>query len=140
MLSARAFARALGAGGILLGLGACENLYIASDTNVGLQASVNAAQTSGELSLGWERTFIVLVPKSVEIPSTHTPTKPNHEAMSVASCTNLETDGIYLTSFEQKLATGVAAKTLMENMRTHGEQKTLFRMGCFVANSDDGGE
>ena len=144
--------RVVGALGLLLGLGACQNLYIASDTSVGLQASVNSARTAGKLAIGWERDFVVLIPRSVDVAKQRGDTpdtsdaidgdgdgdgfKRHKEAMSVASCTNFDTDGIYITRFEQKLATGEAARKLMETMRD-GED-ALFRMSCFVASSDTG--
>lgn len=139
--------------GLLLALGACQNLYIASDTHAGIQASLNTARTAGKLSIGWERDFIVLIPRSVDVvkatedmekreganaasgqSNTDDPTGGKYEAMSVASCTDFDTDGIYITRFEQKLATGYAAHRLMRSMR-EGEG-ALFRMGCFVADAD----
>lgn len=149
--------RVAGPLGLLLALGACQNLYIASDTNAGIQASLNTARTAGKLSVGWERDFVVLIPRSVDVVKAtgqmedDEEAKPaasqsgvgdeagdeaggEFEAMSVASCTDFDTDGIYITRFEQKLATGYAAHKLMKTM-SDGEG-ALFRMGCFVSNSD----
>lgn len=156
MLTARAATRVAGALALLLGLGACQNLYIASDTSAGIQASLNTARTAGKMSIGWERDFIVMIPRSVKVNSDEdgkaddknrknksSSAQKNHlnkemETMSVASCTDFDTEGVYITKFEQRLATGEAARNLMETMRSNGV--SIFQMGCFGSHSTPEGQ
>lgn len=156
MLTARAATRVAGALALLLGLGACQNLYIASDTSAGIQASLNTARTAGKMSIGWERDFIVMIPRSVKVNSDEdgkandknqknksSSAQKNHpnqemEAMSVASCTDFDTEGVYITKFEQRLATGEAARSLMGNIGGNGV--SMFQMGCFGSHSTPEGQ
>jgi hypothetical protein len=63
---------------------------------------MNTEQTAGHLKIGYDRTFVIVVPKSVPVPN-------GREAMAVLSCSNLEVKGIFLTGFKEYLATGAAA-------------------------------
>ena len=48
-------------------LGACgDKLYIAHDTVIGISANVNTARTSGRITIGYDRHFVVFAPKSVK--------------------------------------------------------------------------
>ena len=44
-----------------------EQLYVAHDIKIGLDASVNTATTSGSVDLGYDRRFLTFVPRSVAV-------------------------------------------------------------------------
>lgn len=54
----------------LLLLSACEqnNVYVASNTLIGLNAGVNPAQSTGKIFFGYERDFVAIIPKAVDNP------------------------------------------------------------------------
>ena len=83
----------------------CEptQLYVGATTVVGLNAAMNTEQTAGHLKIGYDRTFVTVVPKSVPVP------EGGREAMAVLSCSDLEVTGIFITGFREYLATGKAA-------------------------------
>lgn len=158
-----------------LALAGCQNLYVASDTQAGITASLNSTKTSGKVSFAWERDFVVIVPRSATPkngnrdgdasrqrtgstgstggePSDEASTSAdaqftysgkdaqqrsgvdkngsNHkEAMAVISCSDFEADGIYITRFKQRLATGTAAVNLANAMGGEGNQPA-FDMKC----------
>ena len=102
------------------GLAACgepTQLYIAHNTVVGLDAAVDTNRQSGRLLFGYDRQFIALAPKSVS----HQPDPDHHdpvcdpegaecrEAMAALSCSEVVVEGIFLTRFRDRLATGTAA-------------------------------
>lgn len=99
------------------GLSACEptNLYVASNTVVGLNGAMNAEQTAGHLIVGYDRRFAAIVPKSAQVlrddGTLDTDVDQDaREAMSVLSCSELKVEGIFLTGFTEYLATGEAAR------------------------------
>jgi hypothetical protein len=98
---------------LMLGLSACEptNLYVGSNTIVGLNGSMNTQQTAGHLILGYDRRFAAIVPKSVP-----TGEGDGKEAMAVLSCSELKVEGIFLTGFTEYLATGQAALDFSRNV------------------------
>ena len=94
-------------------LTACEptNLYVGSNTVVGVNGSMNTQQTAGHLIVGYDRRFAAIVPKSVPMEGSE-----GEEAMAVLSCSELRVEGIFLTGFTEYLATGQAAKKFAENV------------------------
>ena len=44
-----------------------EQLYVAYDTKLEIDASVNTATSSGSIDLGYDRRFVAWVPRSVEL-------------------------------------------------------------------------
>lgn len=99
--------------GATLALTACQptNLYVGSNTIVGLNGSMNTEQTAGHLILGYDRKFAAIVPKSVP-----TGEGDGKEAMAVLSCSELKVQGIFLTGFTEYLATGQAALDFSRNV------------------------
>lgn len=103
---------------LTVGLTACDptNLYVASNTIIGVNGAMNTEQTAGHLIVGYDRRFAAIVPKSAPIVDPKTgELVPNvdpkaHEAMSVLSCSQMEVDTIFLTGFTEYLATGEAAR------------------------------
>ncbi len=92
----------------LLALPACEpnNLYVAHDTVVGLNARVNEGRQQGQLVFGFDRDFATVIPKSVELDN------GDADVMALLNCTHLEVDGIYLDRYSDLTATGDAAINL----------------------------
>lgn len=101
------------AAGAALALTACQptNLYIGSNTIVGVNGSMNTEQTAGHLIVGYDRRFAAIVPKSVP-----TGEGEGKEAMAVLSCSELKVQGIFLTGFTEYLATGQAALDFSRNV------------------------
>jgi hypothetical protein len=94
-------------------LTACQptNLYVGSNTVVGVNGSMNTEQTAGHLIVGYDRRFAAIVPKSVP-----TGEADGKEAMAVLSCSELRVEGIFLTGFTEYLATGKAATRFAANV------------------------
>ena len=88
-------------------LPACEasNLYVAHETVVGFNAQVSQDRQQGRIVLGYDRDFITLVPKSVDVEA-------GKDAMALLSCSELEVTGIFLTRYVDVLASGDAAEAL----------------------------
>lgn len=95
----------------------CEatQLYIVHKTVIGIDAAVNNEQRSGHLVIGYDRRFLAISPKSVEVAETkEEPNKAQNDSkprdtMSVLSCSHTEVDGLFLTKFVERLATGATA-------------------------------
>jgi hypothetical protein len=111
-----------------------EQLYLAHDTKIGLDASINTATTSGSVDLGYDRRFITFVPRSVEIEEQETELVGSNgesgetdrnteeiggnaedtrtkarEIMSVMACSNLSVSLFTIDYYDESLATGRAA-------------------------------
>ncbi|HET6160389.1 MAG TPA: hypothetical protein VFE34_18740 [Dongiaceae bacterium] len=115
--TARRFAIATGAALALIAeLTGCQptNLYVGSNTIVGLNGAMNADQTAGHLIVGYDRRFAAIVPKSAPVlkddGSIDQSNLNAHEAMGVLSCSELKVQGIFVTGFTEYLATGDAAR------------------------------
>ena len=117
------------------------NLYVASNTIVGVNGAMNADQTSGHLIVGYDRRFAAIVPKSAPILDDEgkvaTDVEPDaHEAMSVLSCSELQVDGIFLTGFTEYLATGEAARRFAEKVASEPTLANNAAMGkifdCYI--------
>lgn len=102
------------------GLAACgepTQLYIAHNTVVGLDAAVDTNRQSGRLLFGYDRQFVALAPKSVPHKGDpqdsgavcNAPEANCREAMAALSCNEVVVEGIFLTRFRDRLATGTAA-------------------------------
>jgi len=109
--------RALLMAAVTLALAACADsneLYIVSRTVVGVNAAVNTAQTAGHLIVGYDRVFLTNPPKSVSPPNG---AADQRDAMAVLSCSELTVTGIYLTGFNEHLATGQVATDFAKNIK-----------------------
>ena len=97
--------------GACIVLGACstDNLYVAHDTVVGVNAALDSQRGSGRVMIGYNRNFGTYVPKSVHHPN-------GKEAMSVLSCSELRVSGIWLAEFTEYLGTGEAAAIYAKNV------------------------
>lgn len=100
-------------------LQACANntqLYTAQHTVVGVDASVSADMTKGHLLIGYDRNFVTITPRGVS--GTQAPdgtVRPAEEVMSALACSQLVVDGIFLTAYRERLATGNAAITFLDS-------------------------
>jgi hypothetical protein len=99
----------------------CEptQLYVGATTVLGINAAMNTEQTAGHLKIGYDRTFVTVVPKSVPLQG-----EPGREAMAVLSCSEVEVTGIWLTGFREYLATGKAAMNYAELFNPNPAPKT----------------
>ncbi len=105
---------ALGVCGIILVGCQTGQLYVGSNTVVGVHAAVNTAQSSGSVQIGYDRQFVTVVPRSVTMPADQESSglpagTTGREAMAVSGCSNVEVDGIFLSRFTENLATGRAS-------------------------------
>jgi len=83
-----------------------DNLYVAHDTVVGVNARVSTDRQQGQLLVGYDRDFATIVPKSVDTGN------GSRDAMALLSCTELEVDGVYLSKYTDITASGAAAEAL----------------------------
>jgi len=81
-----------------------EQVYVASNTVLGIHGAVNTAQTAGHLVIGYDRKLVAVVPKMA--------TEGKSDAMSALNCTRLKIEGMKLTEFSERLATGDAAEKI----------------------------
>jgi|GEM_PF-784839 len=114
-----------------LTLAACEanQLYIAHDTVLGLNANVNSARTSGKLVFGYDRQFGTLIPKSVDVEEGQTGNE--REAMAVLACSDVGVESIFLTRFVEHLATGQAARNFAKALAENPDDVNLGFFECF---------
>lgn len=102
-------------------------LYVVHQTVIGIDAAVNNEQKAGHLLIGYDRRFLTISPKSVPMSEsqksaknpqeTMAPQSPGpqpKDVMAVLSCSHMEIDGLFLTKFVERLATGKAAKNFSE--------------------------
>jgi len=115
----------------LAGCGAENNVYVASNTLIGLNAGVNSTMTSGKIFLGYERDFVAVIPKagegtpadkeeeeeeeeddaaSNEVTGVHWESETGRDLMAVLGCTDLRAKGIFVRGFTEYIATGQAAR------------------------------
>ena len=87
-----------------------KQVYVASDTSLGLIGSMNTAQTAGKMQVGYDRTFVSLVPKKTR----------DGDAMSTYNCTHLEIKGLRIAKFHERIATGQAAKAIATSLAAQG--------------------
>lgn len=102
-------------------LGACEarQLYIAHDTVIGVNAAVNQARSSGRLMIGYDRDFVTVIPRSVDVAELGE-SGAGREAMSAIACSEVEVDGVFLTRFVEHVATGRAARNFAQALANGG--------------------
>lgn len=103
-------------------LGGCampgHQVYVASDTSLGVLGSMNSAQTAGKLIVGYDRAFVSLVPK----------TESGSDVVSVYNCTNLEIRGLRIAHFYERVATGKAAQAVVAALDREQESDSACAM------------
>lgn len=112
----------------------CEprNLYVAHDSVVGLNAQVSPDRQQGQLIVGYDRDFVVVIPKSVEKGGGTN----KRDAMSLLNCTHLEVDGLFLTEYADSVASGEAAVKLAGRLT---KDDSFFDCALFEAADKNGG-
>lgn len=130
---------------MVLMLGGCANwgeqLYVAHDTKLGIDASINTATTSGSIDLGYDRRFVAFVPRSVEIKDGDADAR---EVMSVMACSNLRVGIVSIDYYDESLATGRAAvkfaEALADTSKPHNQKIAKDYFECFKKkeNPDEG--
>lgn len=97
----------------------CEanQLYIGSQTVIGINAAVNRDLTSGWVVVGYDRSFATVIPRSVPIQDKDDPTPgQKRDAMTVLGCSNLAVNGVTIKRFTESIATGKAAETFARKL------------------------
>ncbi len=91
-----------------------DNLFVAHETVVGVNAKVSADRQQGQLVVGYDRDFVTIVPTTVDEDN------GGREAMALLSCTELAVEGIYLAQYTDITATGKAAARLGKAINENG--------------------
>ena len=100
---------------LLLGLGGCsDQLYVGSDTVLGIAVGYNAAREAGRVDIGYDRHFVTWIPQSVTAPDS---VPPGREVMSVIGCTELNVGSLSLQGFHESLAIGKAAEAFAARLK-----------------------
>ena len=111
---------------LALGQGGCtDQLYVGSDTVLGIAVGYNTAREAGRIDIGYDRHFVTWVPQSVAVQDTATPgpkersqeRSQEREAMSVIGCTELKIGSLSLQGFHESLAIGKAAEAFAAKLR-----------------------
>jgi hypothetical protein len=138
---------------MVLALAGCANwgkqLYVAHDTKLGIDASINTATTSGSIDLGYDRRFVTWVPRSVEIDEDGVDGKvisdqdgdgqdeaKAREVMSVIACSNLRVGIVSIDYYDEAMATGRAAVRFARAL-ANNEQDAQDYFRCFTADEED---
>jgi len=102
-----------------------RHLYVAHDTVIGVNARLNQGRNEGQLVMGYDRDFVTIIPRSVEVapedPDKTPPPQPALDVMSLVSCTILQVDGPSLTRYEDVIVSGDAAATYAQSGKATGE-------------------
>lgn len=118
----------------LLSLAACQNwgrqLYIAHDTKLGIDASVNTATSSGTIDLGYDRRFVTWVPRSVDIKDGDD--ENAKDVMSVLACSELRVGIVSIDYYDESLATGRAAVIFAEGIAEKRKEIAEDYFECFT--------
>ena len=102
-----------------------NNLYVAHDTVLGVNAQVNPSRQQGRLAIGYDRDFATIIPQAVVVDD---PLREGEEdVMALLGCTEVEVDGLFLTSYTDSLASGYAAIKFAEKLADNaGDGRALF--------------
>ena len=105
-------------------LGGCEvnQLHLAYQTNVGINAAVKPDMSEGSLMIGYKRDFLTLVPKSVPVGGN----PPQRDVMASLVCSEVVVDGIWLNKYVEYVATGAAAQSFAAQLRGGNTQADKF--------------
>lgn len=125
---------------LALALSGCgDNLYIAHDTVVGINAAVSTDRQQGQFVLGFDRDFAAIVPV-IEPGGTDAMgrTLESREAMSVFGCSRVETESIFLTRYSDVVATGSAALDLAETLGRGDTSTSAKRLATCGEEQDNG--
>ena len=118
----------------LCSLCACgDQLYVAHDTVVGVNAAVSANRQQGQVVIGFDRDFAALVPVIEPDASGET-----REAMAVFGCTRMETKSIFLTRYSDVISTGEAANKLAAKLGSGSATSGAARLATCGEDKENG--
>ncbi|WP_139792877.1 hypothetical protein [Pseudophaeobacter leonis] len=113
---------------ILALLGCDQNLYVAHDTVLGINARLNKDRAAGKLVIGYDREFITIVPKGSrtepvtgEEDQTST-SNASRDVMSSLGCNYLEAEGPTLKRYSDMVITGEAAIKLAAKIKEENDK------------------
>lgn len=99
---------------LVLAIGGCgDQLYIGSDTVLGIAVGYNTAREAARVDIGYDRHFVTWIPQSVELTNGDA---TGWEAMSVIGCTEVKIGNLNLQKFQESLAIGKAAEDFAKNL------------------------
>jgi hypothetical protein len=90
-----------------------KDVYVASDTSLGINGSLNTVESSGKIVIGYDRKFIAYVP----LKDDQSDAKPTY------NCTRLQIKGPKLLKFYERMATGAAAEIVARNIEPSDESQ-----------------
>ncbi len=100
---------------LVLAIGGCgDQLYIGSDTVLGIAVGYNTTREAARVDIGYDRHFVTWIPQSVELTGDEDGPK---EAMSVIGCTHVRIGSLNLQKFQESLATGKAAEDFSKSLK-----------------------
>lgn len=106
---------------LVLAIGGCgDQLYVGSDTVLGIAVGYNSAREAGRIDIGYDRHFVTWIPQSV-------PQEEGEEAMSVLGCTQVKIGNLNLQKFQESLATGKAAAKFAEALKDDSSYFSCFQ-------------
>ncbi len=126
----------------LCGLCGCgDQLYVAHDTVVGVNAAVSANRQQGQVVIGFDRDFAALVPV-MEPGGTDSEgnLRTKREAMAVFGCTSMTTSSIFLTGYSDVISTGQAAEKLAKALGTKGKKEGAEKLLACADDKKNGNE
>lgn len=100
---------------------ATNNLYVAHDTVIGLNAKLSDTRQQGSLVIGYDRDYVTIIPKSVTIPDGKGGVKK--DAMASLGCNRVQVQGAQLVEYRDFVITGDAAIALAKKL--NGDTKVF---------------
>ncbi|QNT68310.1 hypothetical protein [Defluviicoccus vanus] len=98
-------------------LGGCaEQLYVGSDTVLGIAVGYNTAREAARVDIGYDRHFVTWIPQSVPVTDA---AGSGREAMSVIGCTEVKIGNLNLQKFQESLAIGKAAEDFAKKLENN---------------------
>lgn len=111
-----------------LAVAACEprQLLVGARTIIGINAQVNAEQTTGSVIVGYDRNFTAIVPRSVPQGD-----GVERDVMAALVCSDLKVEGISIRGYSESIATGKAATEFAKKLKNKNATLGQF-FNCFT--------
>lgn len=93
---------------------ATNNLYVAHDTVIGLNAKLSDTRQQGSLVIGYDRDYVTMIPKSVTVVDDNGVVKK--DAMASIGCNRVQVQGAQLVEYRDFVITGDAAIALAKDL------------------------
>lgn len=107
---------------LLAGCATPSHLVFHQSTSIGADASTNTNTGQVHFAVGYDRQTNTLIPKT---RTTNENGKPEPEAMSVVSASEVKIKGLGLHEVTEQFATGKAARNLAQDPKALGQILTL---------------